>query len=138
MTGLYGDRLSRGWTFPVEPMPQRGTMDLASGAALVRQSVRIILVTEPGERLMRPDFGCGLRQFLTAPNTPGTRAAIARAVEESLSTWEPRITLLAVDVSPGEDPALALITVAYTHVRDGSPGGLRIAVPVGTARTAGA
>ncbi|MBQ0826643.1 GPW/gp25 family protein [Streptomyces tagetis] len=112
-------------------------MDLASGAMLLRQSVWIILVTEPGERLMRPDFGCGLRRFLSAPNTPGTRAAIARAVEDALSVWEPRITLSAVDVSPGVDPTLAVITVSYTHVRDGSAADLRIAVPVGTARTTG-
>ncbi|MFD0381731.1 GPW/gp25 family protein [Streptomyces stramineus] len=106
-------------------------MNLVSGAALIRQSVRLILVTEPGERLMRPDFGCALRRFLATPNTPETRAAIGRAVEEALSAWEPRIAVRTVDVSPGEDPALAVVTVAYTHVRDGSAEDLRIAVPVG-------
>lgn len=137
MNGPQGERFGRGWAFPVEPSPQRGAMDFTGGPDLVRQSIRIILVTEPGERLMRPDFGCGLRQFLTAPNTPGTRAAIARAVETSLSVWEPRITVRSVDVSPGTDPALAVVTVSYTHVRDGSADDLRIAVPVGTARTTG-
>ncbi|MGW3668119.1 GPW/gp25 family protein [Streptomyces sp. NPDC005141] len=137
MSDPRGDRLGRGWAFPVEPLPQRGALNLASGAALVHQSIRIILATEPGERLMRPDFGCGLRRFLTHPNTPGTRAAIARAVEEALSVWEPRIALRSVDVLPGQSPEFAVITVSYTHVRDGSPADMRIAVPVGTAPTRG-
>jgi len=126
-------RLGRGWAFPVAPPAPAGPLGTASGAALVRQSIRLLLATEPGERVMRPGFGCGLRRFLMAPNTPGTRAAIAEAVTAALTTWEPRVALRAVEVSPGGDPAVAVVTVSYVHARDASPASLRVTVPVGGA-----
>lgn len=110
--------LGSGWSFPVEPGPD-GRLDYAAGPEKVRQSILIVLETEPGERVMRPDFGCGLRQFLMRPNTVATRALIQRQVELSLTDWEPRIRLTSVDVVPGDDPALVQIAIAYVHVRDG-------------------
>jgi phage baseplate assembly protein W len=110
--------LGRGWSFPVEP-GRDGRLDLASGPEKVRQSIRIILETEPGERIMRPDFGCGLRRYLMRPNSVATRALIRHDVEVALATWEPRIALTSVDVVPGDDPALVQIAIAYVHVRDG-------------------
>ena len=68
---------------------------------------------------MRPDFGCGLRRFLMKPNTTATRALIQREVERALANWEPRIRLESVGVTPGEDPALVLVTIAYVQVLDG-------------------
>ena len=132
MTDALAARLGTGWRFPPEPSAA-GTMDFLAGAALVRQSIRLILATEPGERIMRPDFGCGLRRFLMAPNTPGTRAAIGRAVQDALRRWEPRIVVLGIDVGAGADPATAWVTVSYTHVRDASTATVGVAVPVGTA-----
>jgi phage baseplate assembly protein W len=123
-------RLGIGWAFPVVPTQPRGALAEASGAELVRQSVRLILATEPGERIHRPAFGCGLRRFLMAPNTPGTRAAIAEVTTAALTSWEPRIQLQRVDVSPAEDPSVAVLTVSYVHVRDGSQGTVQLAVPV--------
>lgn len=123
--------MSTGWSFPVLPTRPHGALTTCSGPALVRQAVRLVLVTEPGERIMRPAFGCGLRQFLMAPNTPGTRAAIAEAVTTALATWEPRITLRGVEVVPGEDPSVAVVTVSYVHARDGSADVLRLGVAVG-------
>ena len=55
-----------------------GALPLADGPEKVRQSIAIILDTEPGERLMRPQFGCGLRRYLMQPNTAATRAAMQR------------------------------------------------------------
>jgi phage baseplate assembly protein W len=127
-------RLGTGWDFPPTPSV-RGTLDYLSGAALVRQSIRLILATEPGERIMRPDFGCGLRRFLMAPNTPGTRAAIGRAVQAALLRWESRIVVRGIDVSAADDPSIVWVTVSYTHVRDGSPADVAVQVPVGTAVT---
>ena len=96
----------------------------AEGAEKVRQSIHIILDTEPGERIMRPTFGCGLRRYLMKPNTAATRALIQRDVTDALTAWEPRIRLQDVTVSPGDDPALVLIAISYVHVRDGRPGNL--------------
>ena len=58
----------------------------------MRESIRIILLTEPGERLMREGFGCGLRRFLFEPNTATTRAADPRArSSQAIGRWEPRV-----------------------------------------------
>ena len=96
-----------------------GALPLADGPEKVRQSIAIILDTEPGERLMRPEFGCGLRRYLMQPNTAATRAAMQREIQTALAAWEPRIKLDRVDVLPGEDPSLVLVQVDYQHLRDG-------------------
>ena len=124
------DRLGRGWAFPPAPSGT-GRLGYLDGASHVRQSIRVILATEPGERVMLPDFGCPLRGFVMAPNTPATRAAIGRAVQGALARWEPRIVVRDVEVSPGGDPAIAVVTVAYTHVRDASAAVVGVLVPVG-------
>jgi phage baseplate assembly protein W len=111
--------LGKGWTIPLEPNDRSGRMSYESGAEKVRQSIWIILDTEPGERIMRPTFGCGLRRYLMKPNTTSTRALIQREVTSALTTWEPRINLENVSVTPGDDPSLVLIEVAYLHRRDG-------------------
>ncbi len=113
------DRLGRGWEFPVRPDPRAGALRYRDGLEKVRQSVGIILETEPGERVMRPAFGCGLRRFLMKPNTTATRALIKQEVERALAGGEPRIRVNAVVVEPGDDPALVLIQIFYAHLRDG-------------------
>jgi uncharacterized protein len=113
--------LGRGWSIPLRP-DLVGRLGLAEGGDKVRQSIYLILDTEPGERIMRPAFGCGLRRYLMAPNTTATRALIQRDVELALTAWEPRIQLRSVAVSPGDDPALILIEIFYIHVRDGREG----------------
>lgn len=111
--------LGRGWDFPVTPDPFSGGLDYVSGVEKVRQSILLILETEPGERLMRPTFGCGLQRYLMKPNTPATRALIKNDVEFALAAFEPRIRVTAVSVDPGDDPSLALIQIAYVHLVDG-------------------
>jgi phage baseplate assembly protein W len=116
--------LGTGWNAPVRPDDRSGRLDYASGPEKVRQSIQIILDTEPGERVMRPMFGCGLRRYLMKPNTVATRALIQREVSIALKTWEPRIDVQYLQVTPGDDPALVLIEIVYTHKRDGSRGNL--------------
>jgi phage baseplate assembly protein W len=113
------NRLGRGWDFPVRPDPRAGALAYADGPDKVRQSIGIILETEPGERIMRPEFGCGLRRFLMKPNNTATRALIRQEVERALANHEPRIRVSAVAVEPGDDPALVLIQIFYAHLRDG-------------------
>lgn len=116
--------LGQGWSLPLAPDPQTRQLRYADGAEKIRQSIAIILETEPGERLMRPDFGCGLRRYLMKPNTVATRALIQQDVQRALRSFEPRIEVQAVEVAAGSDPALVLITIDYLHVRDRRPGNL--------------
>jgi hypothetical protein len=115
--------LGTGWGFPVAPGP-RGRLPTAAGTDAVARSIYLILETEPGERVMRPHFGCGLRRYLMKPNTVATRSLIRTDVERALERWEPRIELASVTVEPGDDPALVLIRIAYLIARTRSPGNL--------------
>jgi phage baseplate assembly protein W len=117
LVGLLG----KGWPFPVMPDPESHALEFVAGPDKVRQSIHLILETEPGERIMRPGFGCGLRRYLMSPNTVSTRALIRREVERALSTWEPRIQLQEVDVDPGDDSSLVLIAIRYLHAADQRP-----------------
>jgi len=103
---------------------QIGRLEYVAGPDKVAQSIWIILDTEPGERVMRPSFGCGLRRYLMKPNATATRALIRHDVELALGTFEPRIRVTEVRVDPGDDPALVLIRIAYVHLRDNRPGNL--------------
>jgi phage baseplate assembly protein W len=116
--------LGRGWNAPVTPDVDTRRLEYADGPRKVEQSIRIILETEPGERIMRPSFGCGLRRYLMQPNTTSTRALIRHDVELGLANFEPRIAVNSVSVDAGDDPALVLIRIAYVHVRDNRPGNL--------------
>ena len=115
--------LGRGWNMPVTP-DSAGSIEYADGPEKVAQSIRIILDTDPGERIMRPSFGCGLRRYLMRPNTSSTRALIKHDVELALANFEPRITVHNTSVDPGDDPSLVLIRINYVHVRDNRPGNL--------------
>lgn len=113
--------LGRGWPMPIFPDLNDSGIHYVEGADKIRQAIWTILCTEPGERLMRPDFGCGLRKFLMKPNTSATRALIKRDVKRSLAAWEPRINIGDVTVESGDDPAAIFVYIRYTHKRDGSP-----------------
>lgn len=117
--------LGCGWSYPVAPSERNHTLALVAGADKVRQAIWLILDTEPGERIMRPDFGCGLRRHLMAPNTVATRTVIQRDVLSALAQWEPRIQVQSVSVEPAaQDPAVVLISVDYRHTADGRPDNL--------------
>ena len=113
------DLLGRGWAFPVLPDFSRHDLAYLSGPAKVRVAIGLILETEPGERVMRPDFGCGLRQFVMQANTVATRTLMQREVFAALDRWEPRIRLREVSVEQGPDAAEVIITIRYEHRADG-------------------
>ena len=118
MSSLAKRVFGAGLALPLRP-DDRGALPRADGPEKVRQSIAIVLDTEPGERVMLPQFGCGLRRFLMQPNTTATRAQMQREIETALRNWEPRIVLERCDVVPGSDPAMVLVQISYTHVRDG-------------------
>ncbi|OLE26501.1 MAG: baseplate protein [Actinobacteria bacterium 13_1_20CM_3_71_11] len=111
MTDLIGS----GWSFPVRLTPG-GSVRLVSGAEEIEAAVRMILTTAPGERVMRPDFGCAMWEQVFAPVNPNTLGLIEQSVREALARWEPRISLDSVAAVPDEDNAVVRIQIEY-HVR---------------------
>jgi uncharacterized protein len=111
--------LGIGWNFPVGlapgPVAGKGQIELTpDGETSVRQSIWTILATSPGERVMRPDFGCGIHDLVFGVNNAATATSVTRAVRDALATWEPRIDV--IDVSAAPDPAQAnvlLIEISY-------------------------
>lgn len=107
------DILGRGWSFPVRPSPA-GRLTLAKDGEKVRQSLWLILSTAPGERQMRPEFGCGIHDLVFTANTASLRALVQARVREALIRWEPRIDLLEVRVeTPPEARNHLLIDIDY-------------------------
>lgn len=88
-----------------------GGVALADPAHTVRQAILLLLSTRPGERVMRPDYGCDLDRLAFAPIDATTAGLAAHAVRQALTRWEPRIEVLAVDAE-GVDGLLTL-TVDY-------------------------
>lgn len=94
-----------------------GRVAWSIGAENVRDSIRVILLTEPGERVMLREFGSGLRRFLFQPNIVATHRLMEEAITQSLGRWEPRVELESVRVEPAPDePDVAIATIAYRLV----------------------
>ena len=98
-------------------------------ARSVRDGLRLILSTRPGEQLMRPEFGGGLDRLLHQPNTIATRREMRDLVRDSLARWERRILLDAVEVweVPGA-PGQVRVEIAYRLARTGEPGAMNVTV----------
>lgn len=98
-----------------------GRLDWAEGNKSLRECMLNILLTRPGERLMRPEFGAGLRDFIHYPNNETTRALIADATRRALERWEPRVRIEDVRVlADPERPSLAQLSIHYRIRYDGS------------------
>lgn len=90
--------LGRGWVFPVDT-DSGGEVELVEAEQDIRQAIRIILETAKGERVMRPDFGCGIHDYAFEMINATTLHLIETSVEEALVEWEPRIDVLSVGTS---------------------------------------
>ena len=102
-----------GWSFPVT-LDEAGKVQLARYEESIRQAIWIILGTAPGERAMRPDFGCGIHDLVFAVNSAGTAGRVASLVRQALLRWEPRIDVLSVDAAADlAQPNLLLIQIDY-------------------------
>lgn len=105
--------LGQGLAFPLHVNP-RGEISLAKGKEDIDQAIRIILGTAPGERLMRPEFGCRVHELLFAPQNAATEGLIVHYVEQALGRWEPRIDVQQVEVVP--DPnrqGVLMVEISY-------------------------
>ncbi len=111
------DTIGRGWAFPPH-LDERGQFALVGGEENIRQSILIILNTAPGERVMRPDFGCRIHDLVFAPASPATAAMVERHVAEALARWEPRIEVKSVTATPGESHIGQMIIEIVYEIRE--------------------
>jgi Bacteriophage baseplate protein W len=129
-----------GWSFPVRVAtgrpetadmppalgppaddPEERRIELAREERSIRESILLIVGTARGERVMRPDFGCGLHDLVFEPNDSMTAARASSEVRESLIDWEPRIDVLEVQVvADGVERNKLLISVDYRIRRTNS------------------
>ena len=108
------DFLGIGWRYPVATDPLSGDIALSSYDRDIREAIRIILETAPGERVMRPRFGCGIHDLVFEEINATTLAAIEASVRDALVSYEPRIELLDVTVDPSDAlDGLLVISIDY-------------------------
>lgn len=119
------ERLGTGLRFP---LVTRDGFGWVAGADAVEQSIRTILLTEPGERIARPDFGAGLRRFLFAPNSLELRTRMRATVSEALGRDEARIRVESVEVNTDpREPTALRIAIRYEIL--GEPGARNLVFP---------
>jgi phage baseplate assembly protein W len=101
-----------GW--PLDVPDSGGSLDYSTDSQCLREALWNVLMTNPGERLMRPSFGAGLNQWIGQPNTQSTRQLIASSITTAVGTFEQRVALSSVDVAvDSNDAARVLITLSY-------------------------
>jgi len=97
------------------PMPSAaGGLQLVQGDAAIRQSIMLLLTTIPGERVMRPDYGCPLHRLIFWPNDATTAGLAIHYVRQAIRRFEPRVQITRLDAGAHrDDPTLLLITLEY-------------------------
>jgi uncharacterized protein len=105
--------VGRGFAFPMGVSPDGG-IRMTRGPEDLDASMRVILSTAPGERLMRPQFGCRIWDLLFEPVNFNTLGQMAEAAGDAIAQWEPRVDVLGIDCEPDiRDPFLVYIDITY-------------------------
>lgn len=106
--------LGTGFHFPIEVDEATGRMKEVSLEEDIAQSIRIIMMTRKGERVMRPEFGCDIHDYVFGTMDYTTLVQMEHAVREALMIWEPRITQVEVAIDSGqEEEGVLLIRIGY-------------------------
>jgi uncharacterized protein len=110
---MNADFTGAGWNFPIR-FDATCSIALATDARDIEQAIEIIIRTAPGERPMRPEFGCRIQDHLFAPTNEATKAAIAHDVRRAIELWEPRVEVESVFVTiDPRTPNAFFIDLAY-------------------------
>jgi uncharacterized protein len=108
------DFIGRGWAFPFR-IDATGGIAMVSREREIEEAIRIVIGTAPGERPMRPEFGCRIHDYVFGTADGATAAAITADVTAALRRWEPRVVVEDVTVTYGDsDDSVLYIDVAYT------------------------
>jgi uncharacterized protein len=106
--------IGSGWAFPLRTTASSGVA-LVSGEREILEAIHLILATAPGERPMRPEFGCGVHDYVFAPADEDTAGHIAFEVRKALDRWEPRIDVNDVVIEfDDEDAGVLYIDISYS------------------------
>ena len=97
------------------PVPSAaGGVELVHGDAAIRQSIMLLLTTVPGERVMRPDYGCPLHRLMFWPNDATTAGLAIHYVRQAIRRFEPRVQIIRLDAGADpRNPTVLLITLEY-------------------------
>jgi len=107
------DLIGSGLSFPLQA-DQRGVLALAHGVTDIEQAIRLILGTAPGERPMRPEFGCAVHDFIFDNIDAELIGHVESAIHTALARWEPRIEVVSLAFDWGEsDTGALVITITY-------------------------
>jgi phage baseplate assembly protein W len=105
--------IGRGWAFPLRT-DATGGIALVTREREIEEAIRLVLGTSPGERPMRPEFGCRIHDYVFAPADGATASAIAAEVREALLLWEPRVEVEDVVVTfDARDAGVMYIDIRY-------------------------
>jgi phage baseplate assembly protein W len=105
--------IGQGWSFPIK-VNAKGGLDWSTGPDRIQAAIWIILSTSPGERLMLPTFGAGIKDYAFESNSQVVCARLRKAVQKALTQWEPRIQVVSVQATPStEQDSLVLISITY-------------------------
>ncbi|MEV1065566.1 GPW/gp25 family protein [Streptomyces sp. NPDC050263] len=103
-----------GWAFPPRT-DATGSIALVRGEREIEESIRLVLATSPGERPMRPEFGCAIHDYVFAPADAGTAGQVAYEIRLALDRWEPRIEVVGIDVRfDAVEDGVLYIDISYT------------------------
>ena len=95
------DFLGMGWKFPIKT-DNKGKIATSGHEEDIQEALLIILKTAKGERIMRPEFGCGIHELIFSPINTATLTLMEKSVREAITEWEPRVEIINVDVSTDE------------------------------------
>lgn len=118
----------RGWHFAFPDFDQagragglalnnRGGLAMTDNGASVRQSILMLLSTRPGERVMRPNYGCNLQRLVFSPNDQTTAGLAIHYVRQAIQKWERRVDVVHLDAGPGEGSAAGSVLQIYLEYR---------------------
>ena len=126
MTSVFG----KGLSFPPR-VGADGRMVWSEGEQGIRESITVILKTEPGERVGLTEFGAGLGRHLFEPNNATTHARMEDSIKQVLGQWEPRITVESVEIAADEgDNEAAIATITYRLVATAARERITVGIPL--------